>query len=249
MSATGKCAACELIAAGAIGWFHAGGRSDSVTVEQSTAMDSRIEVGSLPDDAWTRTDGQWLIHCTRRRDGPWPGETERQYRDSILLGEESSAGREPLDALLRIVRAGRMVAGATATTKRYPVVCFSALSLQELLQRRCFRPQLGRWDYEPYGIAIRLSTAKQIGIQAVIYGDPRERSLLSREDQYRFHPLGKTYDWREEREWRSSKSVDLAELDPSDIRVFAEDSHEARRRLQDCRWPVTFVTTLRGTKP
>jgi hypothetical protein len=142
-----------------------------------------------------------------------------------------------------------MVAGATATTKRYPVVCFSALSLQELLQRRCFRPQLGRWDYEPYGIAIRLSTAKQIGIQAVIYGDPRERSLLSREDQYRFHPLGKTYDWREEREWRSSKSVDLAELDPSDIRVFAEDSREARRRLQDCRWPVTFVTTLPGTKP
>ncbi len=112
------------------------------------------------------------------------------------------------------------------------MVCFSALPLKELLQRRCFRPQLGRWDYEPYGIAIRLSVAKRLGIQPVIYGDTKDRALLPAEDQFRFHPIGKTFDWREEREWRSSESVNLAAMNPDDIRVFAEDSPNARVRLQ-----------------
>jgi hypothetical protein len=158
-----------------------------------------------------------------------------------LLGDESAARRGPLDALIRIVRSGQLVAGATATSKTHPVVCFSALPLKELLQKRCFRPQLGRWDYEPYGIAIRLSVAKRLGIQPVIYGETKDRALLHAEDQFRFHPIGKTFDWREEREWRSSESVNLAAMNPDDIRVFAEDLSIARLRLQDCRWPITLV--------
>lgn len=241
VSLTRHCAASGLIAAGAIGWFHSSAKSDRCKLFSTDGDDSRLE--ETRSDEWTRTDGQWLIHCTRQCDGAWPGETQRQYRDSILLGDESSASRGPLDALIRIVRSGQLVAGATATSKAHPVVCFSALPLKELLQRRCFRPQLGRWDYEPYGIAIRLSVAKRLGIQAVIYGDTKDRALLPAEDQFRFHPIGKTFDWREEREWRSCESVNLAAMNPDDIRVFAEDLSNARMRLQDCRWPVTLVAT------
>ncbi len=240
LSLTRHCAASGLIAVGAIGWFHGSATTEHSSEESSSSLDSRL-VQTQSDDEWTRTDGQWLIHCTRRRDGAWPGETVRQYRDSILLGDESCASRSPLDALIRIIRSGRLVAGATATSKTHSVVCFSALPLKELLQRRCFRPQLGRWDYEPYGIAIRLSAAKRLRIQPVIYGETKDRALLPAEDKFRFHPIGKTFDWREEREWRSSESVNLAVLDRDDIRVFAENHSTARVRLQGCPWPITLV--------
>jgi hypothetical protein len=249
VSMTGKCAAAGLIAAGAIGWFRATTKAKGIAVQHSTDLDPPLDDRVATHDAWTRTDGQWLIHCTRSRHGAWPGETERQYRDSILLGDESSQRREPLDALEKIVRSGRIVAAATATMKKHAVVCFSALPLQELLERRCFRPQLGRWDYEPYGIAVRLSVARQLGIQPVIYGQPKDRSAVSVADRFRFHPIGKTFDWREEREWRSSQSVDLSAMDPADVRIFAADQPEAKFLLRDCRWPVTFLPAAPSSGP
>lgn len=231
-----QCAAASLITAGAIGWYRPtriGGRSQ-------VSDPSPSPIPSSLDD-WTRTDGRWLVHCTRGRDGPWPGETMRQYRDSILLGDAAATEREPLDALMRILRSGQLVNSSIATAKSHPVVCFSALPLAELLSRRCFRPQLGRWDYEPYGIAICISAARRLGIQSVIYGDTKQRRRLPVEDRFRFHPIGKTYDWRQEREWRSSRRVDLNQLDRDEVRVFATDTPEGRIRLQGCRWQVTWL--------
>jgi hypothetical protein len=243
VSMNNKCAASRLIASGAIGWFYA---------RASTKPEVRPPQASCHrdlDDAWTRTDGQWLIHCTRQRTGAWPGETERQYQDAILLGDSAALARQPIDALARIIRTGRLTAGATATSKKHPVVCFSALPLQELLQRRCFRPQLGRWDYEPYGIAIRTSAAKRLGVVPVIYGPADERSRLAADQQFRFHPIGNTYDWRKEREWRCSESIDLQSLDRADIRVFARESEETESRLGHCPWPVTFVQMANPAEP
>lgn len=165
----------------------------------------------------------------------------RQYRDSILIGDPDLASRRPIDALCRIVRSGRLVAAATATSKHEPVVCFSAVSLAELLDRRCFRPHLGRWDYEPYGIAIRRSRADSLGIQSVIYGPPQLRRTLCEAERFRFHPIGKTYDWRAEKEWRSRATIDLSKIPPQDVRVFAADDCESRQRLAGCRWPVSFI--------
>jgi len=242
-----KCAAKELIDAGAIGWFCGGAGPQNLAGVEATIPHSLRSADSI-DDAWIRTEGQWLIHCTRAPAGAWPGETERQYRDSMLIGRDDLALRRPIDALMSIIRSGKIVAAATATTKKHPVVCFSSRSLHELLQRRCFRPQLNRWDYEPYGIAIRLTVARQLGIQPVVYGLPKDRSTLSPDQQFRFHPIGRTFDWREEREWRSKQSVDLTAIDFDDVRVFAEDKQESRKRLQRCPWSVTFVQAMCRTR-
>ncbi len=239
ITANAKCGAAELIATGAIGWFFSRPTATPALEDDSSEAAAVVE---NPDDAWIRTDGQWLVHCTRAPSGRWPEETPNQYRDSILLGKESFPHREPIDALTRIVRSGRLVAGATATRHTHPVVCFSEVSLAELLDRRCFRPQLGRWDYEPFGIAIRRSAAKSIGVEPVIYGEPGMRRTLSSKDQYRFHPIGKTYDWRVEKEWRSSGSVDLNQLSKQDVRVFVANSAEARKRFSVCPWAVSFIT-------
>ncbi|QDT06143.1 hypothetical protein K227x_45510 [Rubripirellula lacrimiformis] len=198
---------------------------------------------------WTRIDGHWLVHCTRACQGPWPGETMDQYRDAMLLDGPAATRRAPADALERIIRTRRLVASAIATAKSDPVVCFSALPLAGLLARRCFRPHLGRWDYEPFGIAIRRWALQSLGAEPVIYGQPAERRTLPADQRYRFHPVGKTFDWPAEREWRVRGSVDLTALDTADVRVFAVapppptlgtgtgDSH----RFTRCPWEITWL--------
>jgi hypothetical protein len=232
-------AAASLIDRGAIGWYLADADADAEAEgeePQRVALTPRAA-----HDAWTRTDGQWLVHCTRGRVGAWPGETQRQFRDGMLLAGGYTADRGPLQALIRIVRSGRLVAAGQATRRSHPVVCFSAVPLVELMQRRCFRAHLGRWDYEPYGVAIRLDAARKMGIQPVIYGDPKERDMLARRDRYRFHPVGKTYDWRSEREWRSAETVDLTRLADGDVRVFVRDAGDAASLPSIRPWPVTVI--------
>ena len=231
-----NCAAHELIAAGAIGWY--------LHTSERTPPPRQLTKSPIHDDQWTRIDGEWLIHCTRAPRANWPDETPRQYRDSLLIGDRDSVDRRPIDALCRIIRTGRIIAGATATRQQHPVVCFSAVRLAELLQRRCFRPQLGRWDYEPYGVAVRRTAAEKLGIQPVVYGEATMRKTLDPSDRYRFHPTGTTFDWQSEREWRSPRTVDLKLMGPDDVRIFAEDSAESRSRLVDCEWPVTYVSPL-----
>ena len=120
-----QCAAPGLIAEGAIGWFHTSANSDRHTWDNS-GKDHCLQEFDRHEhpqenciwnvtDRWTRTDGRWLIHCTRQCDGAWPGETERQYRDSMILGDGSTLKRTALDTLIRILRSGQLVAGATAT--------------------------------------------------------------------------------------------------------------------------------------
>lgn len=226
-----RCAASRLINQGAIGWYQfksgPAGTARSVAVSPPPAIDNEWESG----------ERRWLVHCTRGVSGAWPGETMRQYRDDVLLGGCRSASRGPLETLVRIIRSGRLLAGAVATRKRYPVVCFSALSLSDLLQQRRFRPQLSRWDYEPYGVAIAMSAAKSIGIRPVIYGPPQQRDEVPRAERYRFHPIGKTFDWRRECEWRSANTIDLSKLDADDVRVFVKCEDDVSK-LPRCRWKV-----------
>ncbi len=231
-------AARELIERGAIGWYL--NRSSNAKVDEFCASGG---LGDSPgmDPDWTQTDGEWLVHCTRTCLGSWPGETEHQYRDALLLGRQQPQ-RTPLESLKRILRTGRLVANATASARAWPVVCFSEAALRELLDQRCFRPHLKRWDYEPYGIAIRRHVAIELGIQPVIYGAADQRQQLDPRDQFRFQATGNTYDWRREREWRSPRDVDLQQLDSLAVRVFVPSAAEAQSLASQVDWPVDVVT-------
>ncbi len=151
----------------------------------------------------------------------------RQYQDALLLSEACDSERTPLDSLRRILRTGRLLASAITSARTWPVVCFSEAPLRELLDGRCFRPHLKRWDYEPYGVAIRKRIAVQLGIKPVIYGQPDQRQQFEDRDQFRFQATGNTYDWRREREWRSPQDVDLHRLEREDVRVFVPSAAEA----------------------
>ena len=231
-----------LIQAGAVGWFDPGLRS--IEPIQNAPKSTIFEIQS----DWAKKSGEWLVHCTRAPTGPWPDQTINQYRDSMILGDDSVLNRKPIDSLGQILRSGRIVASSVATIKEHPVVCLTENSLLNTLSKRCFRPQLGRWDYEPFGVAVRMSTALAMGCEPVIYGQPGERSKLKPDQRFRFHPSGKTYDWQSEREWRCPRNLNLDDIASSDLRVFALRSTIAEKKLIDCRIPITWVDAKKATK-
>ena len=235
-------AALELMAQGAIGWMGASTRLPARDVKVERDNDPEPTTDERPD--WTATDGEWLLHHTRACPGAWPGETEQQYRDAMLLGDEPSSRRGPFDALRRIVRGRRLVGSAVATDHRFHVVCFSATPLWERLRSRCYRPHLKRWDCEPYGIAIRVDAARKLGAMPVVYGDTDLRDRMSPGDRYRYQPVGKTYDWKQEREWRVLGDVDLSVCRQNDIRVFVPSEAEALAIEPWCPWEIASVAPV-----
>ncbi|WP_182864589.1 hypothetical protein [Stieleria mannarensis] len=211
-----------LMDCGAVGWYCC----PAVAKDPSPRCAAGIH-----SSQWAGTRGEWLVHCTRGSQGPWPGQTDRQHRDALLLGGPAlaTATRTPLDSLERIVRMRRLVASAITSDRAWPVVCFSEQSLERLLAERRYRPHLHRWDYEPYGIAIRKSAAIAAGFRPVIYGTAKDRRSIPPQDQFRFQAAGKTYDWTRECEWRSAGDLDLDRFDRGDVRVFVADESEVGR--------------------
>ncbi len=251
------CDAVRLMDLGAVGWVDSADQPSSGPSNQPSNQPSdqlspsRRPQGTLevdPFSVWAKQSGRWLVHCTRASQEGWPDETQQQYRDAILLGDASSVQRGPLQALCRILGSRCLLASSIATAKAHRVVCFTEVSLQEILSRRCFRPHLGRWDYEPFGVGISMDAGKRIGIRRVIYGQPDERSKLAAEDRFRFHPVGKTYDWTAEKEWRSPVMIDLSQFHADELQVFALHSAQAEQKLKSCGIPITWVKTRKDER-
>lgn len=227
-----------LLEAGAIGLFLPT-EPDSLAQGINDGLSSCVAMDQIHWD-------DFLVHCTRAAPGPWPKQTIQQYRDEMLLGDFATASRSAPAALARIVRGRRLIAGAVTSSHRIPVVCFSEVALPDLLARRTYRSHLHRWDYEPYGVAIRKTAAKRMGIEPVVYGEAALRADLPSDQLHRFQSAGKTTDWREEREWRAVEDVDLDALDPSDVCIFTANGDWANilSAINHRSWPLVNVPCL-----
>ena len=248
-------AASNLIEAGAVGWFvsQASDGRDLVDTQKpheesprNASGYQRVSVASITRGLseprhWLQESGQWLVHCTRATKGPWPGETVIEYRDTILTHDRRIANRTALDTLCRIIQSGELVSSAIVSSRRYPVVCWSAVPLLKLLQQRCFRSHIQRWDYEPYGVAVRMTAIRELGGRPVIYGQSGEADKLPVSERFRHQSAGKSIDWRKEKEWRLAGSLSLTSLNPCDVRIFAFDSRLSRSRLVNLPWKVTIL--------
>ncbi|MEL6104851.1 MAG: hypothetical protein AAFU85_02390 [Planctomycetota bacterium] len=221
---TRRCAR-SLMSHGAVGWYLP---PPSKPTRASTSA-------TIVANDWSRTEDQWLVHCTRARSSRM---SEPQRRDAMLVGH-SLAIASPMETLTQIVRRKRLVGSAIASDRRFPVVCFSARPLVSLLAERTYRSHLHRWDYEPYGIAIRKSAAVEVGLMPVIYGTEGQRDGMKPCERYRFQAIGKTYDWTREREWRKLGDVPLAQFGHNDLRVFVPSDEEASMLGES--FPVSVV--------
>ena len=212
--------------------------------EAASAVPGKLE------NEWTiesvaSSDGQWpyLTHCTRRRYGPWPDQTQREFLDDLILRREA-AQHSALDSLRYILQKNRLVASAESVQGTQEVVCFTAVPLAELRRLRVFRPHRGRWDFEPYGICIRQAYLAQRGAFPVKYVTDateaeHEGARLQRAASNT--KSGNTLDWTVEQEWRHVGDLAL-DLIPHDAAfVFVRSAEEALVIQRMSRWPVVVL--------
>ncbi len=190
----------------------------------------------------TRLPWPALWHSTRRHEGPWAGQTADEFLDELLF-ERPERDRSALATLRRILSERRLRASSMAIRGGAAAVCFSAAPLHERPSMRVFRAHRGRWDAEPFGIAIRAELLAARGARPVIYGDETVWERLPEPErpwfQRRTTRAGKTpIDWSLEQEWRLPSDLWLDELPADEVRVFVPDEATAKRIAGECPWPV-----------
>ena len=223
----------ELLGLGATGWYLLGEASAEQQVQQRNA--NVVSVDSLKSE-------DFLLHWTRRRTGPWPEQSVSQYLDELIFRQPEKE-RGELAVLRRILATSTIMASNDLTRSPRRVVCFSDLSFEALQQRRVFRPHLSRWDFEPYGLAIRKSWLEQQGARAAIYGDEAVWDSLEESDRpfFQLNQKESSVDWSLEEEWRIIGDVDLRNVPADQAAVFVPTIDAANQVAEFSRWPVVVL--------
>ena len=150
---------------------------------------------------------------------------------------------------MRILKKRRITATQYLKRCQHDSVSLTAVPLRELLSRRHYQSHLKRWDWEPYGIAIRRSVAGELfGAAAVQYLSTAEYRKLPAERRFLFQPTGTrdgSQDWTTEREWRCPVDVRLSRLSLVDGFVFVPTISEAMLVQRVSSLPVLVVAEIR----
>lgn len=192
----------------------------------------------------------YLTHCTRRCHGAWPSQSREEYLDELILGLPA-AERSPLASLCRILKTRTIFASHRLIRGRFDVVCFTESDWQTLRQSRVYRSHLSRWDFQPYGIAIKKETLQRLGARPVIYGDTETWDSLQAEHRPFFQRARSTgkrsdreIDWTTEREWRLLGDCPLDRITLEEAMVFVSSPDEIPMVAQISRWPVVVLPTI-----
>ncbi|MDP7276961.1 MAG: hypothetical protein QF363_15880 [Planctomycetaceae bacterium] len=207
-------------------------------------ISSKREPGRTRRDDRSLEPHDWLLHCTRECSGPWPGQSRRDYLDDLILGRPPG-DHSVLASLLRIIAQRRLRAVSRPVQGGPLAVSFSACPLASLASRRIFRPHRGRWDFEPYGIAISRNWLSARGGRPVIYRPP---DSFSGDDPFEQPTHARTQpklDWTLEAEWRHLGDLDLRSLSATRGRVFVASEEDARTVDPVSPWPVVVLGRFR----
>lgn len=186
---------------------------------------------------------EFLVHFTRGRGGSWPDQSISQlYDEAIRL--EWSGENSPLLSLQRILVTQRLFASSQLRRGPIRTVCFTARSIQSALNLRAFQSHLGRWDWEPYGIAIRRTWLAARGARPVQYAHPDEIHHMPISQQAFAQPLpvdDRHRDWSIEQEWRIQDDVRLSSIPPDQAFLFVRTRQDAKLMSPWSRWPIVYI--------
>jgi hypothetical protein len=157
----------------------------------------------------------YITHWTCRCNGPWPDEKPSSFFSDIVASHDIYP-RNALFTLRKILRDNRLIASGKHIRESTPVVAFTSLKPDESIQLMRWRKRYVRPTFEPYGIAIRNSTAMSMGIEPVQYVKSHE--LVDGSVPCMVQGYG-TGNWPEEAEWRAIGDVNLSELSDDDAVV------------------------------
>ncbi len=230
-------------------WKHLGARpfdpqpTGSVTPPATTAT-NRLRLASQHEIHAV----DWLVHCTRECSGPWPGQDHNDYLDDLIL-DRPSGDHSVQNTLRRILSERRLRAVSRPVRGAAAAVSFTACPLQQLASRRTFRAHRGRWDFEPYGLAISRDWLLAQGARPVVY---RDHSDLMGNDPFeqpaRSQGSGR-YDWRTEQEWRHPGDIDLGSLPADSALVLVHSDDDIDALDGHGPWPVAAISRFDKTQP
>jgi len=212
--------------------------------EQAAQITSknRERRGTVKDSCPLSDPESWLLHWTRARTGPWPGESTEDFLDTMILQSEW-ADRSALATLLRIISGRTLLASSEGIRGRHLVVAFTAVPLSEFRARRVFRKHRHRFDFEPWGVAVEKSAIIALGAEPVIYGQDEDWQKLepSRRPHFQKATKGGATCNSEEREWRTTGDVDLCRIPRDSVHIFVENAKAADLVSRHCDWDVIIV--------
>ena len=235
----------ELLESGAIGWV-----LFLATAQISKKDRARTETPEFAPENLEDSD-PFLTHCTRRRSGPWPDQSETSCLDDLIL-DRTGVDHSPLSALKRIITQRQLTASGLSIRGGTAVVSFTSVPLPELQSLRVFRSHRGRWDFEPYGISIRQSALEKTNnsdcnqrrLRPVTYTSSESWAQLDDSERPFFQKSksvtksGNVIDWTAEQEWRAIGNVDLAQIESNDALVFVPTKEEAAELQHISPWQV-----------
>ena len=220
------------------------------TTPASPATPSQPPATTPCDSGPLLSPADWLCHWTRPALGPWPGETRLQYLDQLILGQPNS-DRSAIATLLRILREARIRGSTDAIRGGFTVTAFTQVPLTEFRERRVFRLHRRRYDFEPWGIAIRRSALMALGARPVIYGTDELWPQLAPADQPFFQKisLDGSFNSVAEREWRLPGDLSLAHIAPQDLVAFVDTHTDAELIRQHGPWNVLVLPKSPSVSP
>jgi hypothetical protein len=198
-------------------------RARGCAVEEAASegtVEEAVEPGEIVSGAAGRFGGwDYLTHYTREPDGAWPDETRAQFLEWLARGPQD-ARRDVTDALRRILTMGVVLASGRLMPGQARMVSLTERAPDETQELQRWRKGLRRWDFRPYGVAVRREVLEKLGARPVDYLTeaalkrlaPRDRIFAQR------HEPPKT-DWAAEAEWRLPVSLRLGELNREDVRL------------------------------
>jgi hypothetical protein len=227
-----------LVVEGCIDWVLQADPADSSSAPTSTSSAPSLEL--LPKDL-----DDFLFHWTRGSRMRTRGKTQHPLCDRLLF--RTASDPSGATATLLEILGSQTILGSNALSRdKMHVVSLTENRIEQWRQHRQFRSHLGRWDFEPFGIALRRILVEHLNGRPVIYGneliwqklDPSLRPYFQIAESTRGK---KQIDWRLEREWRTIGDIDLRKFGPNDAFVFVADAASAKLLSPFSRWPVIVL--------
>ncbi len=195
-------------------------------------------------------ESPWLIHYTRSCPGPWPGQTVAEYCQSLIDGHPGAC-HTAFNTLIRILEERVIRASARLTRGSCCVVSFTPCLPTQIDTLIKWRKGLGRWSFEPYGIAFPQRSLADFGTRPVIYGTKEDFEALHTDLKYLFQVRRSSSDtWTIEREWRISGDLLLTDAVFEEMVVIIPTQAEARAIVKEfgCKVALAEISVPRGVR-
>ncbi len=174
----------------------------------------------------------FLFHWTRAQPEGWPDEPKLLRYRRLILGTTHYTA---VAALERIARTRCLHAGPSG--RRRNLVSLTGVHPRHWPQRRRFRVHRGRWDFEPYGLALSLRFVLARGGCPVVYTVGGAAPAVKHEF---VQPDSAGWCWSQEEEWRVPGPLDFADAAPGELFLIAHTRREASQLAQLAGVPCAY---------